>query len=359
MDKIKVVITILILTFFIKSVKGYPETDSIAHPFILSDLRGNKISSEKIFSSKLTVLIFWSSWEIDSLNLLVKWQKYFDKFNDKGLSVVGICSEKQKITEQQKNNIIELIQNKKISFPILLDEGLSVFNLYRVIALPTTFLIDQSKRITLTLFGLPLVETEQMFKTISDTFEPEKKKLEVVRSDSISSEASRYFNYANTEFKRGKIENAKKYAEKAKLVDSSFTEPLLLLTQISLEERNYDELKKYLLKLESASVNSYQFNLLKCEYLITQKKYDEAIKKLDSFNPKGSNDSYLHALLGYALGMKKNIQMCEQEFSIAAKLDSLDYRVARLKAEVYNFYEKSKEADELLNLSKRLRRQTR
>lgn len=359
MDKIKVVITILIFTFFIKSVKGSPETDSLAHPFILSDLRGNKISSEKIFSSKLTVLIFWSSWEIDSINLLVKWQKYFERFNEKGLNVVGICSEQQIITDEQKKNVIELIQNKKISFPILLDEGLSVFNLYHVIALPTTFLIDQSKRITMTLFGLPLVETGQVFKTIADTFEPEKKRLEVVRTDSVSSEASRYFNYANTEFKRGKIEIAKKYAEKAKQVDSSFTEPLLLLAQISLEERNYDELKKYFLKLESASVNSYQFNLLKCEYLITQKKYDEAIKKLNSVNPNGSNGSYLHALLGSAAGMKKNIQLCEQEFSIAAKSDSMDYRVPRLKAEVYYFYEKNKEADELLNLSKRLRRQTR
>ncbi len=359
MNKIKVVITILIFTFFIKSVKGNSGTDSIAHPFILSDLQGNKINSEKIFSSKLTVLIFWSSWEIDSIHLLVKWQKYFERFNEKGLNIVGICCEQQKITDDQKKNILELIQNKKISFPILLDEGLSVFNLYHVIALPTTFLIDRSKWITMTLFGLPLVETEQMFKTISDTFEPEKKKLEVVHRDNVSSEASRYFNYANTEFKRGKIEIAKKYAEKAKQVDSSFTEPLLLLTQISLEERNYDELKKYLLKLESTSVNSYQFNLLKCEYLITQKKYDEAIKKLDSFVPNGSNDSYLHALLGYASGMKKNMQICEQEFSLAFKLDSLDYRVPRLKAEVYNFYEKNKEAGELLNLSRRLRKQTR
>ncbi|MCL4547325.1 MAG: redoxin domain-containing protein [Bacteroidetes bacterium] len=355
-NKIKILTTIFLFIFFVNSAKGITGQDTLAHPFVLSDLQGTKISLEKLLSSKITVLVFWSSWEIDSINFLVKLQKYYDQYKEKGLSIIGVCSERQKLTDRQKDTLIELLKNKKISFPILLDEDLKIFSLYHIIALPTTFLINPSKKILFALHGAPLIGSQQLFRMITDTFEHEDKKHVISRIITKSPEALRYYNYADLEFKRGKIYNAKKYAERAMKIDSTFAEPLLLLAQISLEEKKYNELENKLRKLEKYSADSAQVVFLKCEYLIIQNKCDEAVEKLNSLVSAKSNNPYLHALLGYAFGMKKNTRMSEQEFSIAAKLDSLDYRIPKLKAEVYNSNGKSKEANELLHRSRQLRR---
>lgn len=160
----------------VKRVRGNTSQDTLAHPFTLSDIDGDKLIFKKLFSSKITVLVFWSSWEIDSINLLVKLQKYYDQYREKGLSIIGVCSEEQNITKEKKETIIKLIKNKRISYPILLDEDLKVFNLYEVIALPTTFLVTPDFKIKFKLTGAPLVGTQNLFSIIEDELRVKKEK---------------------------------------------------------------------------------------------------------------------------------------------------------------------------------------
>ena len=355
MNSTKFIIFISVLFLSCLQLNGQ-ESDGDAHDFSLKDLHGKIVSLDQMLGKKLTVLVFWSTWEKDSGKFLSKFENDFRKYRDKGLSVIGICSEEQNITEPKLLEIRDFVSVNKLSFYNLVDNNLQVFRLYNVEALPTTFLIDQSKKILFALHGVPLVGTDRLFRMISATFEQEKKKPVTRQITSALPEALRYSNFAELEFKRGKIDIAKKYAVQAIKLDSTFTQPLLLLARISLEEKNYSELENNFRKLEKCSGDSNQVTLLRYEYLIEQKKYNEAIENLNSFISKNKSDSYSHALLGYAFGMEKNTGFSEQEFSIAAKLDSTDYRIPQLKAEVYIFNGKSKEANELLRRSRQLRK---
>lgn len=357
MNKIKVLITIFIFAFFIHSVKGFSETDSLAHPFTLSDLHGNKISSEKIFSSKLTVLIFWSSWEIDSINLLVKWQNYLDKFNDKGLSVVGICSEQQKITDQQKNNIIELIKNKKISFPILLDEGLSVFSLYHVIALPTTFLISSDFKIRFKLTGIPLVETQNLFSIIEDEFGEKKDKAKPLPNVyQPQKNAARFFNLSLLEFSHDKYDEAKNHALKAAELDSQYVDPLILLARISIDENNFSKAEDFLAKIGKLNLNSETVELQKLFLKIKLQRTDEAILQLKNFTTRHPADATALAYLAYAYGVKKEFAESLKLFTAAENLSPNDYIILALKSEVLKLCGKEKESQQELLKSIQLKR---
>ncbi len=355
MNPTKFIIFISVLFLSCLQLTGQ-ESAGDAHDFSLKDIHGKAVALDQMLGKKLTVLVFWSTWEKDSGKFLSKFESDFRKYMDKGLSVIGVCSEEQNITDSKLLEIRDFVSVNKLSFYNLIDNNLQVFRLYNVEALPTTFLIDQSKRVLFVLRGVPLIGTDRLFRMISGTFEHEEKESRTQQIVTASPEALRYSNFAELEFKRGKIDIAKKYAVQAIKLDSTFTQPLLLLARISLEEKNYSELENNFRKLEKCSGDSNRVILLKYEYLIVQKKYNEAIEKLNSFISKNKSDSFSHALLGYAFGMEKNTGFSEQEFSIAAKLDSTDYRIPQLKAEVYNFNGKSKEANELLRRSRQLRK---
>ena len=355
MNPTKFIIFISVLFLSRMQLTGQ-ESAGDAHDFSLKDIHGKVVSLDQMLGKKLTVLVFWSTWEKDSGKFLSKFESDFRKYSDKGLSVIGVCSEEQNITDSKLQEIRDFVSVNKLSFYNLIDNNLQVFRLYDVEALPTTFLIDRYKKILFVLRGAPLVGTDRLFRTISAAFEPEEKKPEIRQITSESPEALRYSNFAELEFKRGKIDAAQKYAVQAIKLDSTFTQPLLLLARISLEEKNYTELENNFRKLKKCPGDSNQVIFLRYEYLIVQMKYNEAIEKLNSFISKNKNDSFSHALLGYAFGMEKNTGLSEQEFSIAAKLDSTDYRIPKLKAEVYNFNGKSKEANELLRRSRQLRK---
>ena len=357
MNKIKVLITIFIFAFFIHSVKGFSETDSIAHPFTLSDLHGNKISSEKIFSSKLTALIFWSSWEIDSINLLVKWQNYLDKFNDKGLSVVGICSEQQKITDQQKNNIIELIKNKKISFPILLDEDLKIFSLYHIIALPTTFLISPDFKIRFKLMGIPLVGTQNLFSIIEDEFGDKKEKAKPLPNVyQPQKNAARYFKLALLEYSRDMYDTAKSHALKASEFDSLYCDPLILLARICIEENNFSDAEVFLTKCENLNQKSETIELQRLYLTIKSQKPDEAITQLKKFVLAHPSDAAAISYLAYAYGVKKEFDESLKLFAAAENISQNNYIIPALKSEVLKLQGKEKEAQQELLKSIQLKR---
>lgn len=345
MNKIKVVITILIFSFFIKSVKGYSEKDSLAHPFTLSDLIGNKISFEKPLSSKITALVFWSSWEIDSINLLVKLQKYYDRYREKGLSIIGVCSDQQKITEGQKDTIIELIKSKKISFPILLDEDLKVFSLYHVIALPTTFLISPDFKIRFKLKGIPLVETQNLFSIIEDEFGDKKEKAKPLPDIyQPKKSAVRYFNLALLEYSRDTYDAAKTHALKASEFDSLYCDPLILLARICIEENNFSDAETFLTKSEKLNPKLETLELQRLYLMIKRQKPDEAITQLKKIIKARPSNAAAISYLAYAYGVKKEFDESLKLFAEAEKIFQNDYIIPALKYEVLKLQGKDKEA---------------
>ncbi|MHB1687225.1 MAG: redoxin domain-containing protein [Ignavibacteriaceae bacterium] len=356
-SKIKILTAAFFFVFFINSAKGITEADSLAYPFTLLDLQGNKISFNKPLLAKLTVLVFWSSWEIDSINLLVKLQKYYDLYKDKGLSIVSVCSEQQKIRDGQKDTIIELIKNKKISFTILLDEDLKVFSLYRIIALPTTFLISPDFKIKLKVMGMPLMETQNLFSIIENEFEEKKEKAKpVVKLYQPQKGAARFLNLALLEFSRDRYDAAKNHALKAAELDSQYVDPLILLARINIDENNFSEAEDFLTKIEKLNPKSETVELQRLFLKIKLQKTDEAILQLRNFKAKHPANAVALAYLAYAYGVKKEFDESLKLFAVAENISQNDYIIPALKSEVLKLQGKEEESRQELLKSIDLKR---
>lgn len=105
--------------------------------FTLKSLNGSNIKLSE-YSGQVVLLNFWASWcgpcrkEMPLLNQL------HNKYESLGFTVVGVN------VEEQSDLARDFIASSPVDFPILLDASNTVSQLYQVVAMPTTVVIDRN-----------------------------------------------------------------------------------------------------------------------------------------------------------------------------------------------------------------------
>jgi peroxiredoxin len=106
-----------------------------APDFALRDV-DNRVFKLSEMRGKIVVLNFWATWcEPCKLEM-----PFFEQLHSSGRSDLEILAVNFDESPEQVANFIEEL---KLSFPILLDPGGEVQNLYRVRGYPTTYLVDE------------------------------------------------------------------------------------------------------------------------------------------------------------------------------------------------------------------------
>jgi len=112
------------------------EDKHIASDFTLKDLDGNDVSLHQ-FRGKYLLINFWATWcgpckiEMPSLEQLYR------QFKSERFDMLGISNDMF-----GKRVVKPYILAKKITFPMLLDQRMTVSRQYGIVSLPTTILID-------------------------------------------------------------------------------------------------------------------------------------------------------------------------------------------------------------------------
>jgi peroxiredoxin len=130
----------LCLTLFVGnavSLEALPQIGKPAPEFALNDMNGKKVTLSE-YKGKVIILNFWATFcgpckaEMPSLNNL------FLALKKDGLIVLAIS------TDDSEKPVQSFIRAKAIAFPVLIDKDSQVFSdMYRILSLPTTFIIDR------------------------------------------------------------------------------------------------------------------------------------------------------------------------------------------------------------------------
>ena len=119
---------------------------SSAPGFVLQDLEGSSFNLDEM-RGKIVVLNFWATWcEPCKLEM-----PYFEQLHTAGRSDLEIWGVNFDEPSRQVENFVE---EYNLSFPIVLDPGGVVQNLYRVRGYPTTYVVDQDGVIQFHHIGL-------------------------------------------------------------------------------------------------------------------------------------------------------------------------------------------------------------
>lgn len=100
---------------------------------------------------QIIVLNFWASWCGPCRKEMPVLQKFYEKYQDLGVSVWGVN------VEQENQAGRDFLADLNLSFPILFDDSNTISADYQVEAMPTTVILDRNGVIRYTFKGLSLI----------------------------------------------------------------------------------------------------------------------------------------------------------------------------------------------------------
>lgn len=345
--------------------------------FSLRDLEGDKVSLSDFRESKLIVVTFFATWSDNSVELLERLGKLYQQYADKGLVILGINVESQRIPPDEVAAVKRMTQDLGLNFPILVDRGLETFRSYGVVAVPSTIVADPSGTILTELSGYPLALREDLFDLIKVAMTG-KKRLEKAQKSGYQPQprAVRYFNLARALVARGSVDMADANLKKSIESDARFVLPLVLLGQLLTERALTDEAVEFqgrtyttaffsdkerqqfltdatglfqkALQLDPENVTAMtglgNIFALKQQQAEAKKLWQKALQINPSYTPA-------HYQLGAMQLLQGNVQAGRQAFEAAKKLNPLDYHVYLTFARAYEQKGMQKDALELYKKS--------
>ena len=107
-----------------------------AADFTLSDLRG-----------KVIYLDFWASWCAPCLLSLPMYNELYSRYQDQGLEVIGVN------VDDPLENGLDFLADTPLDFKIPADPEGDIPELYNILGMPTSFLIDRSGTVRMVHVG--------------------------------------------------------------------------------------------------------------------------------------------------------------------------------------------------------------
>ncbi|AUJ26510.1 MULTISPECIES: TlpA disulfide reductase family protein [Virgibacillus] len=145
----------------ISSVKNPLDVGETAPDFSLNTLGEKKLQLSELQGKKV-ILNFWATWCPPCRKEMPAMQEFYDHFKDE-VEVVAINLTK---SESKKEDVAAYIEKYDYTYPIPLDEKAEVRSAYKVVAVPTTYFIDQEGKIAKIHPG-PM-DYQFMKKTVAD-----------------------------------------------------------------------------------------------------------------------------------------------------------------------------------------------
>ncbi len=109
----------------------------MAPDFRLENLEG-KLIELKSLKGKVVLLNFWATWCGPCKEEMPSMENLYQRFDRKDFTLLAVS-----VDFEEREKVKRFIEKKGYTFPILLDPKGKVLDLYRVRAIPTTFLIDR------------------------------------------------------------------------------------------------------------------------------------------------------------------------------------------------------------------------
>jgi peroxiredoxin len=118
------------------------ETDDASRQkadFTLTDLNGKTWHLQEL-RGKVVLVNFWATWCPPCRKEMPDLQALYDKYKDQGLVVLAI-------SDEEAAKVSPFIAERKISYPVMLDPGRKVAELFQVEGIPKSFVYDREGKL--------------------------------------------------------------------------------------------------------------------------------------------------------------------------------------------------------------------
>ena len=132
----------------------------IAPKFTLRNLKGNLDSLDN-YKGQVIVLNFWATWCAPCLVEMPSFEALYRRYRSQGLTVLAVSIDKGNNGKVQK-----FVEERGLSFPVLLDEKGEAEKLYPSVSIPFTYVIDQYGRVVTRVDGAKNWQSKETFEAV-------------------------------------------------------------------------------------------------------------------------------------------------------------------------------------------------
>lgn len=137
-----------------------------APDFTLEDIDGNTVCLDSLLTKGPVFMSFWALWCKMCIKELDALKPYFDEFDSLGVNLLAISQDKARSVPKVKPYAL----SHKWKYVVVLDPDNIMRDLYHVQAMPTSFIINQDKKIVFTHMGYKPGDEEIIIEKMRDLF---------------------------------------------------------------------------------------------------------------------------------------------------------------------------------------------
>ncbi len=132
----------------------------IAPKFTLRNLKGNLDSLDN-YKGQVVILNFWATWCAPCLVEMPSFEVLYRRYRSQGLTVLAIS-----IDKGNESKVRKFVEERGLSFPVLLDEKGEAERLYPSVTIPFTYVIGQQGRIVRRVDGAKNWQSKETFEAV-------------------------------------------------------------------------------------------------------------------------------------------------------------------------------------------------
>jgi len=227
-----------------KNIQGGME----APGFTLRDLSGGEVSLDSFKKEKAVLLVFWATWSERSLRELADIEKMLAEYGTKGMKALAVNVDHEHMTDEDRRAVRSKAEELKLSFPVVLDEGLSTFRGYGVVAVPSTAVLSEGAVIRNAFNGYPTVALRDMKDQVEILLGVKKEEEAAATAKTETGHKPAHlallnYNLGKRLYASRMIEMAEPKVRKAAEADPEWAAPRMLLGEILLARAGKDPKK--------------------------------------------------------------------------------------------------------------------
>ncbi|MDD5771887.1 MAG: redoxin domain-containing protein [bacterium] len=345
--------------------EGEPAID-----FTLNDVNKNKINLKEFAGKNIaTGVIFWNYNSENSLNELSVLQDLYNKYKSSGYNILAVYvpNSDKETTVDELDKVNKIITEQGITFPVLIDEGLKIYNQYGVVTTPSLAIMDIDNKILSIMPGYPKLSGERLVKK---AFE-KPLGIEIVARPKVAEgyipkgKSQFYYNFGLKMFKLGFMEKAKEKLMTSLKEDENYSLSHSLLGRVFARQDNIDSASASFITaidLDAKNVETHYYYAIVCR---DANRIAESIGEFNQALTLAPKDPSIIYGLGTAFFKNGEKEKAKEKFIEAIKLfeendsnnivlkDELSQNMGNAFYDLANLYLDEKNTDEAISAFKK------
>lgn len=203
----------------------------------LVDLDGKQRALSELSGPRGLVILFWATWSERSLAELTRLNANEKHLRDDGVAVAAVNVDHQNSGSPELARVRESVTKLALTIPVLIDDGLKLFQAYGVISVPSTALVNTKGELRYFAAGYGPSEREALFDAV-DALAGRQRAAPPASLPAVPAAALRKLQAGRVEVANRRVEAAKATFSALAEADPSFVEPIVELAAIAIDERD-------------------------------------------------------------------------------------------------------------------------